>query len=112
MSDQAMTNQGDTNTRQYIFTEKQTRLMFISSGILMVATIVGILILSSSRPQGTFVQLDRSQYSETLTRAVGSITEFRDNEDGTVNIPIDRAMELIVERGVVSPFTAQPADKQ
>jgi hypothetical protein len=102
--------QNRNDARPYIFTEKQTRLMFIGSGVLMVATLVGILILTSSRPQGTFVQLDRSQHTETLTRAVESITEFRDHGDGTASIPIDRAMELIVERGVANPFTVQTSE--
>lgn len=102
--------QQNRSERPYIFSEKQTRLMFIISAVLMVGTLVGILILTTSRPQGTFVQLDRTQHRQTLERAVSSITEFRDNGDGTFSIPIDLAMALIAERGVENPFTVQPSE--
>jgi hypothetical protein len=95
-------------TRQYIFTEGQTRLMFIASSILMVATVVGFLILSSSRPQGSFTtNLDRSPYLNNLQGATESLEGYRENPDGTVSIPIERAMELVAERGVVNPFKAE-----
>lgn len=91
-------------TRQYIFTEEQTRLMFIGTGVLMLSTIVGILLLAYSRPQGRFSLVDRSQYLETVQSASETIGSYRQNPDGTVSIPVEAAMELLVERGVSNAF--------
>jgi hypothetical protein len=93
------------NTRHYIFTEEQTRFMFIGTGVLMLATIVGILLLASSRPQGRFTQLDRSQYLTTVESASEQISTYRQNADGSVSIPVEQAMDLLVERGVSNAFT-------
>ncbi len=93
------------NTRHYIFTEEQTRLMFIGTGVLMVATIVGILLLAYSRPQGRFSLVDRSEYLETVQTASEQISTYRQNADGTVSIPVEQAIELLVERGVNNAFS-------
>ena len=92
------------NTRQYIFSERLTRLMFIGSGILMVSTVLGILLLASSRPRGEFIELEREAYISTLETAAQSLEGYGQNEDGSYHIPIERAMELVVERGVANPF--------
>ena len=97
------------NTRQYIFSEAQTRLFFILSGVGMVAVVVTLLILASAKPQGAFKELDRTNYIETLESATTSISEYRENADGTVSIPIERAMELVAERGTANPFEASSA---
>ncbi len=97
-----------TTPRQYIFSEGQTRLLFIAMSVGMVATLVGILLLASSRPQGRYTtNLDRTQYQTTLTNATDQLGGYRENADGSVSIPIEKAMELIVERGVVNPFSAK-----
>ena len=93
------------NTRQYIFTEEQTRLMFIGTGVLMVATIVGILLLAYSRPQGRYSLVDRSEYLLTVETASEQISSYRQNADGTVSIPVEQAMELLVERSVTNAFS-------
>ena len=92
------------STRQYIFTEEQTRQMFMGSGVLMVATLVGILLLSSSRPQGSFVNPDRTTLLNTVNTASETLESYHLHEDGTVSIPIERAIELISERGIVNAF--------
>ena len=92
------------NTRQYIFSEAQTRLFFILSGVGMIATVVTLLILTTAKPRGEFKELDRTTYVETLESATESIGEYRQNSDGTVNIPIERAIELVAERGTANPF--------
>ena len=97
-------NEPRVNTRQYIFSEAQTRLFFILSGVGMVATVVTLLILASAKPQGAFKELDRSNYIATLDSATTSISEYRENADGSVSIPIERAMELVAERGTANPF--------
>jgi hypothetical protein len=92
--------------RQYIFTEEQTRFMFIGTGVLMLSTIVAILLLAYSRPQGRFSVVDRSQYLQTVQTASEQISTYRQNPDGTVSIPVTEAMELLVERGVADAFSA------
>lgn len=93
-------------TRQYIFDETQTRFFFAGSGVLMVATIVGILLLASARPQGDFEAPDRRQYIETVTGAAQDLAGGVENADGSATISIERAIELVAERGVVDPFSA------
>ena len=100
------------NQRRYIFSEAQTRLMFVGSGVLMVATLVGILLLASSRPQGRYLEPNRVQYLATLTEATDKLAGGATNPDGTVTIPIDQAMQLVAKRGVVNPFTVEGAAGQ
>jgi len=92
------------NTRNYLFSEAQTRLFFVISGVGMVATIVGLLVLASSRPQGSFKELERSTYLNTITSATADLSGYKQNANGSVSIPIERAMELVAERGVENPF--------
>jgi hypothetical protein len=92
------------STRQYIFTEEQTRQMFIGAGVLMVATLVGLLLLASSRPQGRFVTPDRTTLLNTLNTASEKLESYHLNEDGSVSIPIERAIELVSERGIANAF--------
>ena len=100
------------NQRRYIFSEAQTRLMFVGSGVLMVATIVGILLLASARPQGQYLEPNRAQYLATLTEATEQLAGGAVNADGSLTLPIEQAMELVVERGVVDPFTVEGAEGQ
>lgn len=92
------------STRQYIFSEEQTRQMFIGAGVLMIATLVGILLLASSRPQGRFANLDRTTLLNTVNAASVQLESYQLHEDGTVSIPIERAIELLAERGIANAF--------
>ena len=98
-------NMPPENQRRYIFSEAQTRLMFVGSGVLMVSTIVGILLLATSQPQGQYLEPNRAQYLATITEATEELAGGEENADGTVTIPIERAMELVVERGVANLFS-------
>lgn len=93
--------------RHYIISAGQTRILFIASSVLMVTTLVGILLLASSRPRGEFTVLDRSQYQSTLESATQDLQGYLQHADGRISIPIERAMELVVERGVVNPFASE-----
>lgn len=91
--------------RPYIISEQQTRLLYVLSSMGMIAVLVALLVLTSSRPRGEFeTSLDRTQYLSTLEEATQSLEGYKENADGSVSIPIEQAMELIVERGVVNPF--------
>lgn len=105
-------------TRQYIFTEGQIRLAFVASGVGMVAILVLLLVLVSARPQGRYAAADVSQYENTLEVAASKLQGYEVLENGRARIDIDRAMELVAERGVtleltsadVSADEAQPED--
>jgi hypothetical protein len=92
------------STRQYIFSEEQTRQMFIGAGVLMVASLVGLLLLASSRPQGRFVHPDRTTLLNTVNAASERLESYHLNDDGSVSIPIERAIELVSERGIAKTF--------
>lgn len=93
-------------TRQYLFSEGQIRTMFNVVTVLMVLTLVALLLLVSARPQGRFGEADTRQFSATLERSSQELGGYRELEDGLVQIDIRRAIELVAERGVESPFTA------
>lgn len=93
-------------TRQYIFTEGQIRLAFVASGFGMVAILVLLLVLTSSRPQGRYAPADTSQFETTLELATADLEGYRMLENGRAQIDIERAMELVAERGVTLSLTS------
>ncbi len=86
-------------TKDYLISSKATRLMFILSAVGMVAALIGILLLASARPQGKFVSLDTSLQEQLVEAAKEQLNNYHNNEDGTVAIPIDLAMDIVSERG-------------
>ncbi len=94
------------NNRKYLFSEAQTRMMFVVSGIGMVATVIAILIMATSQPQGRFSQLDRTAYLTTLERSTENLSGYSMNPDGSATIPLEHAMQLVVERGVQDTFAS------
>jgi mono/diheme cytochrome c family protein len=93
-------------TRQYLFSEAQIRAMFAGVTALMVLTLVALLLLVSARPQGRFGRADTDQFNATIERAAEELSGYRELDNGLVQIDIRRAIELVAERGVESPFTA------
>jgi mono/diheme cytochrome c family protein len=99
-------------TRQYLFSEGQIRAMFAGVTAVMVLTLVALLLLISARPQGRFRRADTGQFEATIERAAEELSGYRDLENGLVQIDIRRAIELVAERGVESPFTAVAQPEQ
>lgn len=93
-----------TANDKLIFSEGQVRLAFVASTFGMVAVIVAILLLATMQPQGRYVAADATEYNRTLSLASSALGEYRETEDGRITIPIERAMELVAERGVVGPL--------
>lgn len=93
-------------TRQYIFSEGQVRFAFVASGVGMVTILVLLLVLVSSRPQGRLAPADTSQFENTLEVATARLEGYEVLENGRARIDIDRAMELVAERGVTLQLTA------
>ena len=99
-------------TRQYIFSEGQIKAMFAAVTILMVLVLAGLLLLITARPQGAFTTADTRQFDATLAAASEELNTYRMLEDGTAQIDIDRAIELVAERGVSNPFGETQASAQ
>lgn len=87
---------------QYLFSPQQLRLAVVFGTIGMVATIVIILLLATSRPQGQLEPLDDSQFQASVAAATSDLTGYTVDGD-RATIDIHRAMELVAERGVTSP---------
>lgn len=96
----------DQRTRQYIVSEDAVRRGFLLGGIGMVAVILALLILITSRPQGQLQALDDSQHQALLAEAQERLTGFELFDDGSARIDIEHAMRLVVERGVGLSFAA------
>jgi mono/diheme cytochrome c family protein len=96
-------------TQQYLFNEGQIRTIFIGTGIISISIIVGLLLLISTRPQGRLNQPDRTVFLRTLSEAASTLHSVETPGTGFSRIDIERAMELVVERGVDSPFITSEA---
>jgi len=96
-----MPNQSpDQSVRQYIVSEQAVRRAFILGGIGMVAVIVTLLVMITSRPQGQLIALDDSQHQALLSEAAARLNGFELLDDGRARLDIAHAMQLVVERGV------------
>ena len=93
-------------TRQYIFSEGQIRTMFIGTTILSLSFLVVLLLLLSIRPQGHLTPPDRTIFVQTISEAAHTLEVAEVLDEDLARISIERAMELVVERGVEAPFTA------
>jgi len=91
------------DTRRYLISEKQVRLAVFLGTIGMIALVTVIFLLATSRPRGSFQILDGSAFQQQLNAAVDSITGYEDLGDGKARIDINRAMELVAQRGVQDP---------
>lgn len=89
--------------RRYLISEKQVRLAVFLGTIGMFIVVAGIFFLATSRPRGSFQALEDTAFRQQLEGAVGSITGYEDLGGGKARIDINRAMELVVDRGVVAP---------
>jgi mono/diheme cytochrome c family protein len=90
-------------TRQYLFSERQVRMAFVLGTLGMVAVLVAILLLATSKPQGSLVPLDTTAFDQQVVAATSALEGYEDLGDGRARIDIDHAMQLVVERGVVNP---------
>lgn len=88
-------------TRNYVVSEGQVRIAFVLSSVGGVLILVILFLMMSSLPQGHYQQLDDSKFQQTVERAAEALTGYdRDPESGALSIPIGRAMQLVVQRGV------------
>ncbi|CAN5649850.1 hypothetical protein BH23DEI1_BH23DEI1_12410 [soil metagenome] len=90
----------DENVRQEVVTAKAIRGAYVLGSVGMVLTIVALLVLVTSRPQGRTEALDESQHQGMLQQAEERLRGFEVADDGAARLDIEHAMELVVQRGV------------
>ncbi len=104
----------DQRTRQYIISDVAVRRGFLFASIGMIAVLLALLVLITAQPQGRFQALDASGHRLLLADAEARLASFELLEDGLARIDIDRAMELVVERGLdleFAPAVAEPPEE-
>lgn len=86
--------------RQYLISQQQVSAMAILSVLGMVVVLIVLLLLATSRPQGSFQRLDPAEFQQAVAAATADLDGYELLPDGRARIDIDRAMELVAERGV------------
>ncbi|GEM_PF-458255 len=89
-----------------LVSETGIRNAFVVSGVGMVALLVFVLILATSQPQGSFQPADDQQYRATLLAATDDLEGYELVGEDRARIDIERAIELVAERGVDLSLTA------
>ena len=89
-----------------LVSETGIRNAFVVSGVGMVALLVFVLILATSQPQGSFQPADDQQYRATLLAATDDLEGYELVGEDRARIDIERAIELVAERGVDLSITA------
>ena len=70
----------------------------VAVGALLLLALVLLMVVG---PRGQFVEPDREEYQATVRAAQERLERYHeDPETGIVQVPIDRAMQLVAERGV------------
>lgn len=88
--------------RQYLFSSAQVRLAVALGTVGMIAIIVVLLLLGTAHPRAEFAPLDGAPFQQHLAAATADLTGFA--VDGErARIDIDRAIQLVAERGVQAP---------
>lgn len=89
----------DRNDRA-LFTAAQVRFAFAASVIGMVGVLVLLLVLATSRPQGSLRPAADQQHRDTVAAAAEKLDGYEVVGDTRARIDIDRAIDLVAERGV------------
>ncbi|HEX7000903.1 MAG TPA: c-type cytochrome [Trueperaceae bacterium] len=95
-------------TRQYLLSEGQVRTAFVLSALGMAGLLLLLLVLAMAKPEVRLTPADSTEFQAGLAAATGALAGYEVYEDGRARIDIDRAMELVAERGVQSPGIVAP----
>jgi len=74
----------------------------VLSVVGMVIFLIVLLLLATSRPQGSMQRLDPTEFQQAVVAATADLEGYELLPDGRARIDIDRAMELVAERGVTA----------
>ena len=89
-----------TEQRDYLLSERVITNLFAASAILMVLVLFALALIATARPQGRLANVNTSQHEAVRERALDNLTGYRQYQDGTITIDINRAMDLTVDRGL------------
>lgn len=93
-----------------LFTEEQVRAGFVGTAVGMIVVLVLMLLLATSRPQGALRPVDDQQFRDTVTAAAQKLDGYERVGETRARIDVDRAMELVAERGVELDLTNVQAE--
>ncbi len=91
--------------REYLISPAALRNLFIGSWVVAVLILVALLTMTSSKDQSRYTPADEDQYQATLQSASATLEEPGVNELGAGRIPIERAMEIVAEKGLTEVGT-------
>lgn len=85
-------------------------LRTMMTGLLVAFVVVSLLVFLFGRVPFTpsVTPLDGPNYKEFVARDTELLTTYGRNADGTIHIPIDRAMDLVAERGLPTRDNPSP----
>lgn len=96
------------STKDYLFSENQVRLGAVLMTVGMAGTLIVLLLVATLRPEGRFEAVDTSAFRAQLESATADLTGYTLLDDGRATIDIQRAMELVAQRGVVDAGIVKP----
>jgi len=86
--------------RDYLLSERMVTILFAGSASLMVLVLLALALVATARPQGRLANVNTSQFEAVREQALENLSGYRQYQDGTITIDIERAMDLTLERGV------------
>lgn len=88
--------------KQYLFTAAQLRWAVGLGTVGIFVAVIAIFLLGTAHPRGKLVPLDDTQFRAHLEASTGDLSGYE--VDGErARIDIERAIELVAERGVAAP---------
>ncbi|HEX7039113.1 MAG TPA: cytochrome c [Trueperaceae bacterium] len=94
--------------RQYLVSEGQVRAAFVLSFVGMVGLLLLLLVLATARPRARPQALDGQEFRAGLQAATSRLEGYEVYDDGRARLDIDRAIELVAQRGVQDPGIVPP----
>lgn len=94
--------------RQYLVSESQVRSAFVLSFAGMVGLLLLLLLLATARPHARFQALSPQEFQTGLLAATSHLDGYEVYPDGRARLDIDRAIELVAQRGVRDPGIVPP----
>lgn|SRR5690606_4972885 len=94
--------------RQYLVSEGQVRAAFVLSFAGMAGLLLLLLLVASARPQARYQPLTGQEFQAGLLAATSRLEGYEVFPDGRARLDIDRAIELVAQRGVQDPGIVPP----
>ncbi len=92
--------QQSTPANDYLISPGTLRNLFVASIIAAVVILLAILVMMTSFNRARYTPANETQFQETLQAASTTLEEPGANDTGSGRIPIERAMEIVAEKGL------------